>query len=137
MANGRRKDIHKHLTEETLDENLRQADDAEMVRRIGFIKNLYKGDTIAEAADRQGVSQPTGVRWSERWNSGGIEGLKPDFGGGRPPKLDEDEREQLKALLKEGDQWTTQEIGHFIDEEFGVTFHPNYIYQLLRELGVK
>lgn len=136
MANGRRKEIHEHLTEEDLDEMLRETDDPEMVRRLGFVKNLYKGDTITEAADRQGMSQPTGVRWTERWNAGGIEGLKPDYDGGRPPKLDGDERAQLRTQLKETGPRTTREIRHLINAEFGVTYHPNYIYKLLRELGV-
>jgi transposase len=107
-----------------------------MIRRLGFIKNLYKGDTIAEAADRQGKSQPTGARWAERWNTGGIDGLKPDYGGGRPPKLDDEERTELEELLKADEPWTTQEIRHLIKERFGVEYHPNYIYELLRDLGM-
>jgi transposase len=42
-----------------------------MVRQLGFIKNLYQGDTLGESADREGKSQPTGARWAERWNDGG------------------------------------------------------------------
>ena len=39
MGNGRRKDIERHLSEAQLDAGLRDADDPEMVRRFGFIKN--------------------------------------------------------------------------------------------------
>jgi len=132
MANGRRKEIIRHLTEEELTKKLRDADDPKIVRRLGFVKNLYQGDTLAEAADREGKSQPTGVRWAERWNEGGLEALTPDYGTGRPAKLDEHQQERLKRLLEEGQPWRTQEILHLIEKEFDVTYHPNYIHELLR-----
>jgi len=136
MGNGRRKEIKRHLTEGELDAKLREETDPEMVRRLSFVKNLYHGDTLGDAADRVGRSQPTGARWAERWNSDGLDGLAPDHGGGRPPKLDGDEREELRGLLEAGEPWTTQEVRHLIAEEFDVTYHPNYIYELLREFGM-
>lgn len=136
MVNGRRKEIKRHLTEEELDAELRSADDPEIVRRLGFVKNLYQGDTLSEAANREGKSQPTGARWAERWNEGGLERLSPDHGGGRPPKLDDGDREKLRKLLQANGPWTTQEVRHLIDSEFDVTYHPNYIYELLREFGM-
>jgi transposase len=136
MGNGRRKDIERHLTEEELDAQLREETNPEMVRRLSFVKNLYHGDTLGEAADRVGKSQPTGARWADRWNADGVDGLTPDHGDGRPPKLDEDERGDLRELLEADEPWTTQEIRHLITEEFDVTYHPNYIYELLREFGM-
>lgn len=132
MGNGRRKEINRHLTEDELDAKLRETDDPEMVRRLGFIKNLYQGDTLAEAANREGKSQPTGARWAKRWNENGPDRLAPDHGGGRPSKLSEEERAELRELLEEGQPWTTQEVLHLIEQEFNVTYHPNYIYELLR-----
>jgi hypothetical protein len=41
MGNGRRKCLERHLRAE-LDARFRDADDPEMVRRLGFIKNPYK-----------------------------------------------------------------------------------------------
>ena len=89
MGTGRRKEIERHLSEDDLDGRLRDAEDPEMVRRLGFIKNLYRGDTLGEAAGREGKSQPTGARWAAQWNDGGVDELAPDHGGGRPPKLNE------------------------------------------------
>lgn len=137
MANGRRKEIERHLSEEELTDRLRQESDPEMVRRLGFVKNLYQGDTIAEAAEREGKSQPTGARWADRWNDGGVDGLVPNHGGGRPPKLDDDDREHLVELLEADQPWTTQEIRQLIEDEFGVTYHPNYIHELLRSFDMK
>lgn len=72
MSCGRQKKVKYHLPEETIDEMLREAEDDDRLRRIGFIKNLYQGDIVSEAADRAGRSPPTGGRWVEAWNDGGF-----------------------------------------------------------------
>lgn len=133
---GRRKEIERHLTEEELDERITAADGPKITQRLCFIKNLYAGDTLGEAARRVGKSQPTGARWADRWNEGGLDRLAPSWGSGRPPKLDEDEREQLRTMLKADQPWTTQEIRHLIKEEFDVTYHPNYIHEVLRSFDM-
>jgi len=79
---------------------LREAEDDHHRRRIGFVTNLYQGDTIPEAADREGRSPAPGTRWAEDWTEGGFDELRPSFGGGRPPKLDEDEH-YLGTVLRE------------------------------------
>ena len=48
MKRSRRKEIEHHLTEEEIDELLREAEDDHHVRRLGFLKNLYHGDSIPE-----------------------------------------------------------------------------------------
>jgi hypothetical protein len=96
VMGSRRTEIKRHLPEEEIDETLRETEDNHYLRSIGFIKNLYQGDTIPEAADRECRSAATGTRWAEDWNEGGFEELVPSFGGGRPPKLDEDEQPHNK-----------------------------------------
>lgn len=136
MERSRRKEIKRHLTEKEIDELLREAEDDHHLRRLGFLKNLYQGDSIPEAADREGRSATTGGRWVEAWNEGGLEGLMPSFGGGRPPKLDEVEQKELIEMLREGQPWQSQEIHHLLQEEFGVAYSPNYLGTFLRELGL-
>ncbi|MFC6767630.1 IS630 family transposase [Natrinema soli] len=132
----RRTEIKRHLPEEEIDEILREAEDKHHIRRIGFVKNLYQGDTIPEAADREGRSPATGTRWAEDWNEGGFEELMPSFGGGRPPKLDEDQQEELVEMLREDQPWKSQEIQHLLQEEFAVEYSPNYLGTFLRDLGL-
>lgn len=136
MSRKRRKEIRRHLTEDELDEVLAEADDDEIVRRLTFLKNLYQGDLIKEAADRVGRSESTGGRWADRWNEGGLEGLAPSFGGGRPPKLDEQQQQQFIDRLRDGQPWKSQEIQHLLNEEFDVEYHPNYLADFLRDLGL-
>ena len=136
MGTGRRKEIERHLSEAEVDAKLRDEEDPEMVRRLGFIKNLYQGDTLGEAAGREGKSQPTGARWAARWNDGGVDELAPNHGGGRPSKLTTRERTHLRQQLETDRPKTIQDVLHLIEEEFGVTYHPNYIYELVRSFDM-
>ena len=85
MGGSRRKEIEQHLPKEKTDEMLRKAEDDRRLRRIGFVENLYQGDTVAEAADRAGRSPATGGRWVEDRNEGEFARLIPSYGGGRLP----------------------------------------------------
>jgi transposase len=136
MSGDRRIEIVRHLSEEDLDRLLFEADDDKIVRRLTFVKNLYKGDTLEEAANRVGKSQSTSSRWTRRWNDGGLGLLTPNFGGGRPPKLGEDEQEELLELLREGQPWKSQEIQYILNEEFEVEYHPVYLGKFLKKLGL-
>ncbi len=136
MERSRRKEIKHHLSEEEIDELLREAEDDHRLRRLGFLKNIYQGDSIPEAADREGRSAASGDRWVEAWNEGGLEELMPSFGGGRPPKLDKDEQEELIEMLRDGQPWKSQEIQYLLTEEFGVEYSRNYLGTFLRNLGL-
>jgi transposase len=124
MSGDRQKDVVRHLSEEDLDRLLAEVDDPKVVLRLAFVKNLYEGDTIEEAARRVGKSKATGSRWLQRWNEGGLGQLTPNFGDGRPPKLGEDEQDELLELLRDGQPWKNQEIQHLLNEEFDVEYHP-------------
>lgn len=100
------------------------------------MKNLYRGDTVPEAADREGRSPATGTRWASAWNEGGLDGLMPDFGGGRPAKLDDTEKEELLGRLREGQPWRIREIRRLLADGFDVEYHPNYLSTFLRNLGL-
>ena len=136
MERSRRKEVKRHLSEEEIDELLREAEDDHRFRRLGFLKNIYRGDSIPEAADREGRSATTGGRWVDAWNEGGIEGLMPSFGGGRPPKLNEDQQQELVEMLRDGQPWKSQEIQHLLIEEFDVEYSSSYLGTFLRSLGL-
>ena len=107
-----------------------------MSRRLTFVKRLYKGATLKDAADDVGKSQSTENLWAKRWNEDGLGKLTPNFGDRHPPKLGEDERERLLELLEDGEPWKKQEIQHLLNEKFDIEFHPNHLPQLLDDLGL-
>ena len=119
MSGDGRKEIVRHLSMDDLDRLLAASTDEKLTERLIFLKRLYKGATLEDAADDVGRSSGTGTRWGERWNKGGLGLLMPNFGGGRPPKLDAQQQDQLLELLRDGQPWKKQEIQHLINEEFG------------------
>jgi transposase len=136
---GRQKGVERHLTPEELDEAIddaQQADEVHLVRRLTCLKNLYAGDTLAEAADRSGVDATTVGRWIDAWNDDGIDGLRPSFGGGRPPKLSEEQRRQLETVLEAHQPWTTAEVNRLVEEAFGVSYSERHTRRLLRSFGM-
>jgi transposase len=135
----RNKEIQRHLSPEELDEAIneaQQADETRLVRRLTCIKNLYAGDTLKEAAWRVGVDTSAVSRWTDDWNDHGVDGLRPSFGGGRPPKLSDQQRARLKRVLKEYQPWTTTEIKLLIEEAFDVSYSERHISRLLRKFGM-
>ena len=42
----------------------------------------------------------------------------------------------MVEMLREGQPWQPQEIQHLINEEFGVEYHPVYLSEFLKDLGL-
>jgi transposase len=136
---GRRKEIKRHLTEEELDEAIDDAQsdgEAYLVRRLMCLKDLYAGDTLAEAADRAGVDTSTVSDWSDAWNEAGVDGLRPEFDGGPKPKLTLEEEAQFKQLLEEDEPWTYAQIQELLREEFDIEYSKGHLRRKLEEYGM-
>ena len=54
MTGDRRKEIVCHLSEDDLDRLLAETDDEKISKRLTFVKRLYKGATLEDAADDVG-----------------------------------------------------------------------------------
>ena len=137
---GPSKEVKKHLNESELNDAIDEAqsnEETRVVRRLCLIKNLYAGDSITEAASRVGVTQPTASRWTDRWNKQGIDGLRPDFGDGRPPKLSEREQDQLAEVLKRHQPLTTEHVHRLIEDGFDVSYSQRHVSRLLKKLGMR
>jgi len=135
MNRRRRFDVIEYLFEAELDTTIseaQKADEARLVRRLRFVKNLYAGDVLEEAARRISVSQDSSSRWAHGWNDAGVDGLRPSFGGGRPPKLSDEQFAELCEVLEEGQPWTSRAIHTLIEDRYGVTYDPAHLSRKLR-----
>lgn len=134
---GPSKDVTRHLDDAALAaaiDEAQRAGNPYLVRRLCFVRNLYRGDSISEAADRVGVSQPTGSRWVDAWNADGVAGLEPAFGGGRPSKLSDEEREQIQLLLEQHQSLTAADVRQLIESAFGVTYSKRHVARLFGDV---
>lgn len=112
-------------------------------RRRRAIRLLAQGMTFAAVAKRIGSSISSLVRWRQAFRQKGESGLNRKQAPGRPPKLSLSQKRQLVDLLLEGplalgystNLWTTRRVAEVIQRFFGIHYHPNHIWRVLRQLG--
>lgn len=66
MSGGRYKEIVRHLSEDDLDRLLSESTDEKLTERLIFLKRIYKGATLEDAANDIGRPSATGTRWARR-----------------------------------------------------------------------
>src|SRR5579862_4239904 len=100
----------------------------------------WKQKDIALALD---ATQGAVSQWITRAKTAGEHALKRRKAPGAKPKLTPEQKAQLPALLVRGAEafgfagtvWTCERIATMLKDEFGVSYHPEYIGCLLRSLG--
>ena len=113
-------------------------------RRLEGGRLLKEGQmSQAEIARHLGVSRATVSDWAKMVKAKGISGLRKKKAPGRQSKLSKVQKERLKRKLDRGalacgfptDRWTLERVRQLIQKEFEVSYHPNYLNRLLRQLG--
>lgn len=129
--------IVKHMTVNNLTKQIKRLEkDTMVLQRLFFIKHRYEGKSVEEAAKLVGASKNTGYLWQERWNKEGYDGLSPQFAGGRPSYLTDEQKEKLRTLLEGRDNWTTKEVQELISKKFGVKYTQKQIRIILKNFGM-
>lgn len=100
----------KHLSIYEIIDLIKYFPDKGVVKIMIFIKSLYEWETIGEAARRLGYRYETGLRWLEKWNKDGLDGVKFKWGDGRPSKLDKKQLKELKEDIIHLELKTTKQI---------------------------
>ena len=126
----------KHIPLDEMKLLIRKEKNKHVHERLLFICQLYFGDSFREARTRMCISEQTAYDWLKRWNEKGYDGLVPGFGGGRPPELNKDNKEQLKKMIREKNNWLTSEIRALIRKEFNVSHTERHVSRILRSLGM-
>jgi transposase len=112
-------------------------------KRVRAGRLLQKGKTPAEIALDVGVARQTVYTWKTLFEEGGIDALRAVPLRGRPARLDEDKREELRrAILHKPTEhgfgtelWTLKRVGVVIKRMHGVTFSQAQIWRILGSLG--
>jgi putative transposase len=129
--------IQRHMSDEKLERKIKTEKNARILKRLYFIKYRYEGKGVKVASQRVGITRNEGYIWQKRWNEEGYSGLIPRYSGGRPSKLSDEQKEQLKIILKERDNWTTEEVRELIFREFDVEYTPKQIRIILKKFKMK
>ncbi len=112
-------------------------------KRVRAVRLLQKGKTVAEIAIDVGVARQTVYAWKALFNDGGIDALRAVPSRGRPARLDDAQREDLRrAILQKPTEhgfgtelWTLKRVGVVIKRLHGVKFGQTQIWRILGSLG--
>jgi transposase len=115
-----------------------------LVRRIHALLWLVDGKSVGEVAQTLDLGEQTIRDWLHTFLLQGLESLYYRASTGRPTKLTEAQRRELKAFVLEGPEecgyesacWTSAMIADLIRLRFKVDYHPRYVCQLLAQLGL-
>ena len=112
-------------------------------RRRTAVRLLAQGMTLRAVAEAVGCAPSSVQRWKNAIEAGGVAALKAKPHPGSKPKLNERQKRRLVTILKRGPRkagyptelWTCRRVAEVIEKQFGVTYHVNYIPDVLRGLG--
>jgi len=137
MAKPEQIPIEHHLSSDELLKRIKSLEkDTRVLQRLYFVKHRYEGASVAESAKLVGTSKPVAYQWQERWNKDGYDGLIPRFAGGCPSKLLDEQKEELKEILHQRDDWSTKEVKELIFNRFNVTYTGKQILEILKKFGM-
>jgi transposase len=82
-------------------------------------------------------------RWLQWFEAEGTAGLRPRKAPGNAPRLSEEQRAEIAALIDSGPQacgftcglWTGPMVGDLIRKRFQVSFHSHSVPRLLNQMG--
>ena len=102
---------------------------------------FWKGVIPAEVARQLGVSHQVVSDWRKAWRHGGRAALRGKGRAGRPRKLSPTQLKKVEKALKKGaeangytgDLWTLPRAAEVIEQVTGVSYHPGYVWYLLRK----
>jgi transposase len=103
-------------------------------QRAHCILLSYQGYQVNELAKIFGRKERTIYTWLNQWEARHFAGLYDKKGRGRKPKLDDDQKRQVKEWAKEYPK-NLRKIVALVREEYGITVSRRTIKRILRNLG--
>lgn len=112
-------------------------------RRKVAARMFELGKSLREVAEACGVSLTAVKLWKRAWKEGGIEALASKPHPGRQPLVSPEDLKRLEKHLLAGaqragfssDWWTCPRVAILIEQRFGVRYHPDHVWKILRRLG--
>ena len=102
-------------------------------RKLEYFKFKAMGFSKNESCELAGLKESSKYYLEKLWYLGGYNALVPHYGGGRDPKLTDEQISKLSDILTTKDKWIVNDVKKLIKEQFNV----NYSYQGVRELLIR
>ena len=122
---------------------LAQTKDIREYRRFRAYELVQQGWTQTDIAQALGVTQGAISQWMKRAREGGLSALRKRTPPGATPRLSQEQKASLPALLEQGAQaygfygdfWHCARIAQVIEAAFGVRYHPSHVRRILKQIG--
>ncbi len=119
--------------------------DPDQHRRLLSLAEIYDGGSRGDAARLGGVALQTVRDWALRFNERGPEGLIDPKGTGRPPKLNQTQRQALVQVVESGPipaahgvvRWRLLDLAQWVWEAFRIRISVQTLSRELRALGYR
>ena len=102
-------------------------------KRYLFMNSLNNGINLSDAADIFSISISTARKWLKLWNESGLEGLKIEWGKGRPNLLTDEQIAQVKDYMHKHHVTRHSEIHKYILVNFNIDYSPYHMYRLVKK----
>jgi transposase len=123
----------------------KRSKDGPQARRLLALAAIYEGATRTEAAKIGGVTLQIVRDWVLKFNAHGPQGLLDRKAPGQPPRLSNEHRAALAAILESGPipavhhvvRWRIVDLCQWIYEEFHVVVAKQTLSRELRAMGYR
>ena len=102
--------------------------------RLIAMKLFSKGNKLSDIADTLEVSFPTVHSWAKNCEKYGLDGLKPNFGGGRPSILTDEIKNELEQRILDEKNLSMTDVQKIL-ADMGIHFSLTYVCHIVRDLG--
>lgn len=135
MAGKSKIEIEDHLTMDEINKLISNLKiEVSLYKRLLFLKSIKQGTPIKHATEAIGVNRGTGFRWIKQYNEGGLEGLMPKYGGGRPSFLSDEQLKELKQILSNPEEnYSIHEVQTLINEKYGIKYSYKQVWEIVRK----
>lgn len=117
------------------------SDDAKFLRKVTIVNLMLNGATASSLSPSCGETTRTLTSWMKAVDEKGFEALRPKKQTGRPKKLTEEQKEEIKvAVLCPPENsgytvWDGPSLSDYIGKTYGVSLGVRQCQRLFHDLG--
>ncbi len=128
-----------------LQDEIRRSQDSRYDHRLHGVLLVAQGMTCPQVARLLGDAPRSVEYWVGRFEQKGLAGLREGERAGRPPRLNEQQLEEINAALRQtpreaglsGNLWDGKTLAVWIEQQYGITVGVRQCQRLFRQLGFR
>ena len=136
MSGKSKINIFNKMSEEELDKAIKEyKGNYRYYQRLIAMKLVSTEYSFSKAARVLLVSYLSVHRWAKSCEEFGLEGLMPNFCGGRPSKLTKSMEKKLYKKIDSSEDITMVDVQQILNDDFNIEFSLPHVCTIVRKLG--